>query len=180
MGFAWCGSCKQFLPINEFGKCKNGNFGLHILCFTCRKFERDDNAQRYTNQKRQYYEKNHNEVMRKNALWRERNREQTRGQMRIKYKKLKIKFVILAGEVCQRCGYSEFMGALAFHHIDPSQKDIAPVFSINSGDYEKTYAELDKCILLCFNCHQGIHSNEWKGDFIKRNGLGWTLKTKLR
>jgi hypothetical protein len=48
---------------------------------------------------------------------------------------------------------------MAFHHIDPSQKD----FAIASGDY-KSFAriktELDKTRLLCHNCHGELHEAE--------------------
>ena len=48
--------------------------------------------------------------------------------------------------------------ALEFHHLDPSQKD----FGISSKGYtrswDKVKEELDKCILVCSNCHREIHS----------------------
>lgn len=44
-----------------------------------------------------------------------------------------------------------------FHHRDPNQKD----FGIGTGHtraWEKVKAELDKCILVCRNCHGEIHA----------------------
>lgn len=61
------------------------------------------------------------------------------------------------GGKCSRCGYNKSMSALAFHHTDPSQKD----FNIGVSGYTKSYddlkIELDKCELVCHNCHSEIH-----------------------
>ena len=60
------------------------------------------------------------------------------------------------GGCCVNCGYSRCLEALEFHHIDPSQKDFSlskkKVFS------DTVRQELDKCILVCANCHREIHS----------------------
>jgi predicted HNH restriction endonuclease len=61
------------------------------------------------------------------------------------------------GRKCQLCGYNKCVRALHFHHIDPSLKE----FNISSqnSDWTKIQIELDKCILVCSNCHMEIHSN---------------------
>jgi hypothetical protein len=41
---------------------------------------------------------------------------------------------------------------LTFHHVDPSQKEIE-VAKMHSWSYEKIVAEINKCIVLCRNCH---------------------------
>lgn len=68
--------------------------------------------------------------------------------------KRKEKLVLLKGGGCSICGYSKFLGALEFHHLDPKQKEfrIAKIYS-----WAKTFTELDKCILVCSNCHKEIH-----------------------
>jgi 5-methylcytosine-specific restriction endonuclease McrA len=69
-------------------------------------------------------------------------------QMAIKYK----------GGQCELCGYDRCFEALEFHHQDSSKKD----FSISSRGYtrswDKVKEELDKCILLCANCHREVHA----------------------
>lgn len=72
-------------------------------------------------------------------------------------RKYKAELVALKGGKCEKCGYDRYMGALEFHHLDPSKKD----FSI--GDYknshlEKMKKEVEKCILVCANCHREIHN----------------------
>ena len=39
-------------------------------------------------------------------------------------RKLKEKCVEYGGGKCKICGYSKYFGALDFHHLDPSTKDI--------------------------------------------------------
>jgi len=45
-------------------------------------------------------------------------------------------------------------------HLDPNEKD----FGISAKGYtrawEKVKEELDKCIMVCANCHREIHSEE--------------------
>jgi hypothetical protein len=89
--------------------------------------------------------------------------------------KLKRVMVDLAGGHCQRCGYQEFLSALEFHHVDPETKQATPAFAIRSGNFEIAYEELDKCVLLCRNCHMALEAFDWEPIFVKRDGLGWTI-----
>jgi 5-methylcytosine-specific restriction endonuclease McrA len=60
------------------------------------------------------------------------------------------------GGCCSKCGYDKSDYALEFHHRDPEKKD----FSINRGAslvFDKLKEELDKCDLLCANCHREEH-----------------------
>ena len=69
--------------------------------------------------------------------------------------KNKLRAVYYKGGKCQLCGYNKSIRALQFHHIDPNEKD----FGISGGtkSFEKMKPELDKCILVCSNCHCEIH-----------------------
>ena len=64
------------------------------------------------------------------------------------------------GGVCERCGYNRCIEALEFHHTDSKGKD----FSISEKGYTRSWTmvkkELDKCILLCANCHREIHAQK--------------------
>lgn len=69
-------------------------------------------------------------------------------------KKLAVEY---KGSKCQRCGYDRCIGALVFHHRDPKQKD--PDFNkMRCWNFEKVRKELDKCELLCSNCHAEVHN----------------------
>ncbi len=74
---------------------------------------------------------------------------------------LKQQCVDYKGGACEveTCGYSRCIEALSFHHTDPAQKD----FSVSQVHYrvnafERIRAELDKCRLLCRNCHAEEHA----------------------
>ena len=71
-------------------------------------------------------------------------------------KKIKEQLVEYKGGKCQICGYNKCSAALEFHHIDPNKKD----FTISGGtkSFEKLKPEVDKCIMVCSNCHKEIHS----------------------
>lgn len=61
---------------------------------------------------------------------------------------------------CSNCGESH-PACLHFHHVDPSLK----LFTINRGvmmhkPMDSLKAEMEKCILLCANCHAKLHWND--------------------
>ena len=70
-------------------------------------------------------------------------------------RKLKQQAIAYKGGECEHCGYNKYEGALEFHHTDPSEKD----FKVSTTRYafSKIKKELDKCILLCANCHREEH-----------------------
>lgn len=73
--------------------------------------------------------------------------------------KIKEKAVRYLGGKCQKCGYSKCIAALTFHHRDPSQKDFQ-IGGNHSRSWSAIQAELDKCDLLCANCHAEYHYTE--------------------
>ncbi len=76
-------------------------------------------------------------------------------------KNRKQKCVDYKGGKCENCGYNKCLRSLDFHHLDPNEKDFNISRSIKS--WEKTKIELDKCILLCRNCHGEIHDKLDRG-----------------
>jgi hypothetical protein len=63
------------------------------------------------------------------------------------------------GGCCQKCGYDKCIGALDFHHLDPSTKE-AGWTGMRKMSMENMIKELDKCILLCANCHRETHFSQ--------------------
>lgn len=59
---------------------------------------------------------------------------------------------------CQRCGYSNPC-ALDFHHRDPSTKEFDIAQKAWSVSEERLIAEIEKCDVLCANCHREEHCN---------------------
>lgn len=68
-------------------------------------------------------------------------------QLALKYK----------GNQCSICGYNKCLQALEFHYLESSKKD----FGISASGYTRSWKvilkELDKCLLLCANCHREVH-----------------------
>ena len=50
------------------------------------------------------------------------------------------------------------MGALEFHHLDPTKKDFSISHLKRFTFNQIVTSELDKCILVCSNCHREIHA----------------------
>lgn len=71
-------------------------------------------------------------------------------------KRVKKKLVEYKGGKCECCGYDRCIEALEFHHINPSEKDFT--ISGTSKSFETLKKEVDKCILVCSNCHKEIHA----------------------
>lgn len=64
--------------------------------------------------------------------------------------------LVLGGGACQDCGYKACNQALTFHHRNPSEKS----FDIGEGirvSWAEAVAEIEKCDLLCQNCHRLRH-----------------------
>lgn len=61
------------------------------------------------------------------------------------------------GGKCTLCGYSKCARALSFHHLDPRKKDFGLSAKGLTRSWDKIKKELDKCMLLCANCHMEVH-----------------------
>jgi transposase len=72
--------------------------------------------------------------------------------------KLKTTLVREAGGRCCICGYDQFVGALEFHHLDPSQKRLALSSQGVTYSLDRLRAEARKCVLLCANCHAEVEN----------------------
>lgn len=74
----------------------------------------------------------------------------------------RVRHRIKSGQKCVVCGYSKYAGALDFHHLDPSSKDVNVselLAKSNTSFIPKLVDELKKCVVVCRNCHAEIHGN---------------------
>lgn len=77
-------------------------------------------------------------------------------------RRMKSKAVTYKGGHCIHCGYDQCEAALAFHHRDPLEKEHEIFKLFNAGRrWEIVAAELDKCDLVCNNCHSEIEAG-WR------------------
>jgi hypothetical protein len=74
-----------------------------------------------------------------------------------KFKQLCVDY---KGGKCETCGYNKCIASLDFHHLDPSKKDFAISKVRRTTLTNEVKVELDKCILLCRNCHAELHYYE--------------------
>lgn len=65
-------------------------------------------------------------------------------------------YIEYLGGKCVKCNYDKCDSALEFHHRDQSKKDLRFNY-IRYWGFEKAKKELNKCDLVCSNCHREIH-----------------------
>ena len=143
--------------------CRNNK--LNMASHNCSKtFNKDDVTKYYLTVKSLRKTANHfnttRDTIRKHIddinIIKERGRTISKSKSVIEWRKRKkIELVKYKGGRCEKCGYDKSISALCFHHLDPDQKD----FSISCKSYsiERLKKEVDKCILVCANCHIELH-----------------------
>jgi hypothetical protein len=60
---------------------------------------------------------------------------------------------------CTKCGF-DHPAALDFHHVDPSEKENLVSKLVSNGCFAAAMEEVQKCIVLCANCHRIHHYEE--------------------
>ena len=88
------------------------------------------------------------------------NRRKICGSCRVSKRRRKIKQMAIEykGERCLICGYDKCVNALSFHHLNESEKEFGISSLGHTRSWERVKKELDKCVLLCSNCHAEVHS----------------------
>lgn len=126
-----CSKCEKVLPLTEFGKRRDSNLQSY-----CKRCNRSYQRRHYLRNKKKYIENKN------------------------KYKEIGKEYMqkVKATSRCEFCGESH-IAVLDFHHKDHTTKS----FSL-SGCYGKSIAtvqaEIDKCIVLCSNCHRKLHYSQ--------------------
>lgn len=133
-----CSKCKLDLDIEMFNKKgirKNGSIKYQDFCKECNKIA-----------SREWYKKegNRSRIVNKVTEYKRENR------MRFAEYKATL--------LCVKCGESH-PACLDFHHRDPLEKDFL-LSDIRSRSLHSIQKEIDKCDVLCANCHRKLHWNE--------------------
>ena len=92
--------------------------------------------------------------------------------------KRKLELIEYKGGKCECCGYNQNYAALDFHHVHPEEKE----FQLDSRHLSNTHIdklkkEVDKCVLLCANCHRESHHPEYSKDKVQLLLENYTAKT---
>jgi len=155
-----CTKCKIEKPISCFGKHKKAKDGYRWWCKDCSKENTKEWAEKNPERKkagdRKYYEKNKEERIQKATDYYRRNRKAVNAYHRKRVKQHKEKAIKYKGGKCQLCGYNKCVAALDFHHINPFEKEYECGHLMNKA-WKNIKEEIDKCVLLCSNCHREIH-----------------------
>ena len=75
--------------------------------------------------------------------------------------KRKYEAIISRGGKCECCGYNKNLAVLEFHHTNPMEKKFQiDIRHFSNSSLTALQNELDKCQLLCANCHRELHNKE--------------------
>lgn len=128
-----CSKCKRELPLDNF-RWKNKSLGKkHSQCKECQK-----------KQEHEHYK--NSSTRRQNVLQTAQNQKERNSLLVEEYKK----------KGCQKCGEKRLY-VLDCHHKLENEKfdDISKM--IKSSGVEQLNRELQKCVVLCSNCHREFH-----------------------
>ena len=121
--------------------------------------------------KEQYYQKNKDKIILYQKSYRQKNPEKIKAYLeknkeKIKeskknYYQQKAQFVLnyKKDKGCSKCGWKEHPEILQFHHTQ-GDKSFSVGSAVGNKKNEIIKAEMDKCILLCPNCHFLLHFKE--------------------
>jgi hypothetical protein len=147
-----CNLCGKIKSLSYFYKRPNGRVKGH--CKDCNyemvKKNRKENPQKH----RDYYKK----------YWKDpKNKEKKYLSAKNRQIRIKLKCVEYMGGGCSVCGYDKCIEALEFHHLDPKtkDKDLSHGRGVDTRiSFDNLKRELNKCILVCANCHREKHYEE--------------------
>jgi predicted HNH restriction endonuclease len=125
-----CNKCGVIYPLTEYSHNRN----------TCKKCKRETNKQWY--KKNTAYQKK--KVKARNKKY--------ANEMRNWFKEYKSTLkCLLCSEDCSAC--------LEFHHKDENKEfNIGYTASGGRVSFNKLKAEIEKCVVLCSNCHKKVHA----------------------
>ena len=111
------------------------------------------------------WEKNHPKHKRKyNKKWCKENPEKIRASVKKRQERNRQyaqNYKLSKG--CSICGYNKCASALDFHHKGDKEFSIAHMVNSN-WSLKKIIEEIDKCVILCANCHRELHVKEKIGE----------------
>lgn len=110
-----------------------------------------------------YYVKNKAKIRIKNDIWYAKNKEQSVQTTKERRLRNKLKAIEYLGGVCKHCQQEYHHSVYEFHHVVPEEKEFK-ISILLQHSFESLKQELDKCILLCGNCHNYHHYKEANPD----------------
>jgi hypothetical protein len=133
-----CNKCNIEKSFNEFSKNINSKDGHQHICKTCKK------------------------ILDKSSF--DKNKIKWIKHYKIKYQELSnYANNIKSLNKCLKCGESRYW-VLDFHHLDSTKKEM----NVNqAGSLRLLKKEIEKCIILCSNCHRDFHHLERNNNILE-------------
>lgn len=161
-----CTRCKQEQPLTEFYKDKRLKKGRISACRTCintykKNYYRSEKGQKTV---QDYKEKNRERISQYNKTYLRKYRS-----FGFKNQK-KLEYCLYKGGRCEICGFEanqDTIAAFDFHHLNPEEKEFTPSDMLMLKK-EKVLKELDKCQLLCSNCHRILHHRQYRAKLVEQ------------
>ena len=128
-----CNCCHKTKPTSEFYRNKRMKDGYQRSCIECGKARN-----------KEWYSHNKECVAERHIL------NRTKSAERFKMYKSTLS--------CIKCGENEAC-CLEFHHINPDNKAFNISEKVRSLKWKTLLEEIEKCVVLCSNCHKKVHNN---------------------
>lgn len=167
-----CKLCGNEFPIKQIINGKEHNLQSRLYCLECSPFGKHNTKQLHSSNKAniQQIAKICSKCKLEKDLSEFYNKRDNSGTSRYckkcaieqvftRQRNFKIQCINYLGDKCEICDYSKCADALEFHHINPSEKEFCVSKAKCTTFSDKIKSELDKCQLLCANCHRETHSN---------------------
>lgn len=177
---------EKIIELRKLGKtykqiCNELNCAMSTVSYHCKLNDLGGHSDRLTDEQKVELQRLYNEIgnlkkvakikghafetVQKYVITKNRTRQVSKSEAVIEWRKrTKIKLIDYKGGKCEICGYDKCLRALQFHHKNPEEKDFQ--ISGKSLSFEKLKMEVDKCALVCSNCHSEIHDGlvqiEWR------------------
>lgn len=118
-----------------------------------------NNKDKYAKWSLVYYHNNKEKCAERAKQWRQANLEYIKNKQREQKRKRKLEAIEYLGNKCNRCQQQFYPAVYEFHHLDPKTKDRDPSKMLQLS-WVRLISELDKCVLLCANCHRLTHHED--------------------
>lgn len=128
-----CNACGVLKHVSDFHPNKTCTLGVVKTCRTC-------SSARVAN-------------------WYSKNRDRRQSLANSRNQRMKQLAVDRFGNKCADCMQEYPNYVYQFHHIDPNVKEGNPS-AFMTGTLAKMWKELDKCVMLCANCHIIRHNRK--------------------